>query len=251
MDEVYKANQSTRRFVTPATNTFTLAKDAGNDLQMVGGTFNITFNPATGETKLETVEYNWSDNVYVVGSIINQAGEQHRWKNDEMAPLAHKGNGLYEGVVTFYRDDKENMYPNFTIFSCRSNTSTIPYSTATRGGWNEGRYGSDENKLILENGVSLGDLIRGADRKWYMNWPEDSTEETQKYLISFDMNHNTVTTRILQGDLNGDTKIDIADAVTVLDYMAASNNDPKADLNGDGKVDIADFVTVLDIMARQ
>ena len=251
MDEVYKANQSTRRFVTPATNTFTLAKDTGNDLQMVGGTFNITFNPATGETKLETVEYNWSDNVYVVGSIINQAGEQHRWKNDEMAPLAHKGNGLYEGVVTFYRDDKENMYPNFTIFSCRSNTSTIPYSTATRGGWNEGRYGSDENKLILENGVSLGDLIRGADRKWYMNWPEDSTEETQKYLISFDMNHNTVTTRILQGDLNGDTKIDIADAVTVLDYMAASNNDPKADLNGDGKVDIADFVTVLDIMARQ
>ena len=53
------------------------------------------------------------------------------------------------------------------------------------------------------------------------------------------------------GDLNGDGKVDIADAVTVLDYMAASSNAPEADLNGDGKVDIADFVTVLDIMANQ
>ena len=53
-----------------------------------------------------------------------------------------------------------------------------------------------------------------------------------------------------EGDLNGDEKVDIADAVTVLDFMAAGSNDPAADLNGDGKVDIADFVTVLDIMAE-
>ena len=55
----------------------------------------------------------------------------------------------------------------------------------------------------------------------------------------------------INGDLNGDGKVDIADAVTVLDVMASGSNDPAADLNGDGKVDIADFVTVLDIMAGQ
>ena len=55
----------------------------------------------------------------------------------------------------------------------------------------------------------------------------------------------------ISGDLNGDGKVDIADAVTVLDVMASGSNDPAADLNGDGKVDIADFVTVLDIMAQQ
>ncbi len=251
MDEVYKANQSTRRFVTPATTTFTLAKGAGNDLQMVGGEFNVTFNPATGETKVETVSYNWSDNVYVVGSIINQAGQKHRWKNDEMAPLAHKGNGLYEGIVTFYRDSVENYYPNFTIFSCRSNTAVVPYATTTRGGWNEGRYGSDENKLILEDGVALGDLIRGADRKWYMNWNESSLEETQRYLISFDMNHNTIVTRNLYADLNLDGKTDIADAVAILEVMARDEYSTAADLNGDGKVDIADFVAVLETMAKQ
>ena len=249
MDEVYKVDQSTRRFVTPATGSFTLTKGAGNDLQTVGGTFNVTINPATGETKFEAVEYNWHDKVFVVGSVINQAGQKHRWKNDEMVPLSHKGDGVYEGVVTFYRDSLENMYPNFTIFSCRSNTGTIPYSTTTRGGWNEGRYGSDVNKLILENGVAQGDLIRGADRKWYMNWPEGVTEETQKYHISFDMNHNTLTVRVQQGDLNGDTKVDIADAVTILNIMASGEYNADADVNHDDKVDIADFVTILNIMA--
>ncbi len=53
-----------------------------------------------------------------------------------------------------------------------------------------------------------------------------------------------------EGDLNGDEKVDIADAVTVLNFMADGSNNPDADLNEDGKVDIADFVTVLNLMAE-
>ena len=56
---------------------------------------------------------------------------------------------------------------------------------------------------------------------------------------------------LVEGDLNGDGKVDIADAVAVLEVMAKDGNDPEADLNGDGKVDIADFVAVLEIMAKQ
>ena len=250
MDEVYKADQSTRRFVTPAVNSFTLTKNASNDLQMVGGEYNVTFNPADGSVVLDLVgEYPWHDNVYVVGSIIDINGEQHRWKNDEMAALAHKGNGVYEGVVTFFQDPNEGLNPNFTIMSCRSTSGSLAHSTQTRSGWNEGRYGSDENKLVLENGVPAGDLIRGLDRKWYMNWDERCTGETLKYLITFDMNRNTVVTVSMQGDVNDDEKVDIADAVTVLNAMAGQEVMGNADVNGDGKVDIADFVTVLNIMA--
>ena len=54
-----------------------------------------------------------------------------------------------------------------------------------------------------------------------------------------------------EGDLNGDSKVDIADAVTVLNIMAAGEYNAEADVNGDKKVDIADFVTVLNIMAAQ
>ena len=53
------------------------------------------------------------------------------------------------------------------------------------------------------------------------------------------------------GDLNGDDKIDIADAVSVLNIMAAGGYSTAADVNGDGKVDIADFVSILNIMAAQ
>jgi biopolymer transport protein ExbD len=51
------------------------------------------------------------------------------------------------------------------------------------------------------------------------------------------------------GDLNDDGKVDIADAVSVLNIMAASEYNAAADLNNDEKVDIADFVSVLNIMA--
>jgi len=54
-----------------------------------------------------------------------------------------------------------------------------------------------------------------------------------------------------KGDLNGDGKTDMADAVSVLNLMAEGSDDSAADLNGDGKVDIADFVSVLNLMAEQ
>jgi len=55
----------------------------------------------------------------------------------------------------------------------------------------------------------------------------------------------------ITGDLNGDGKVDIADAVSVLNIMAAGDYNKAADLNNDGKIDIADFVSVLNIMAAQ
>ena len=63
------------------------------------------------------------------------------------------------------------------------------------------------------------------------------------------MNRNTVVTVSMQGDVYDDEKVDIADAVTVLNAMAGQEVMGNADVNGDGKVDIADFVTVLNIMA--
>ena len=55
----------------------------------------------------------------------------------------------------------------------------------------------------------------------------------------------------VDGDLNGDNKVDIADAVSVLNIMASGAYDAKADLNNDQKIDVADFVSVLNIMAAQ
>ena len=62
---------------------------------------------------------------------------------------------------------------------------------------------------------------------------------------------NGIGTAAASGDLNNDGKVDIADAVAVLNIMAAAGYTDEADLNHDGKVDIADFVSILNIMAAK
>ncbi len=93
-----------------------------------------------------------------------------------------------------------------------------------------------------------------------INWFQTLGEDTYPMLFDtslrvwFDEANGTYTNvepGNNKGDLNGDGKIDIADAVTVLDIMAAGEYSAAADLNGDQKVDIADFVSILDIMAAQ
>ena len=54
----------------------------------------------------------------------------------------------------------------------------------------------------------------------------------------------------LQGDVNGDGAVDVADISSIITVMAESSNDPKADVNGDGSVDVADISNVISIMAQ-
>lgn len=55
----------------------------------------------------------------------------------------------------------------------------------------------------------------------------------------------------MEGDLNNDGKVDIADGVCVLESMAKNKYEELIDFNDDRKVDIADFVAILEIMAKQ
>ena len=55
----------------------------------------------------------------------------------------------------------------------------------------------------------------------------------------------------LNGDVNADGDITIADGVAVLNAMAGEAVPGNADVNGDGEVTIADFVAVLNAMAAQ
>ena len=105
---------------------------------------------------------------------------------------------------------------------------------------------------MLEDGVVVGDLIRGSDRKWYMNWDETKEGDTQKFLITFDMNNGTIIVNGgLKGDANADGTVDIADVTYILTLMANNAFDARSDVNGDGVIDIADVTNVLTIMANQ
>jgi hypothetical protein len=218
LESVYRCGDANRRFITPTNNTFTFV-DGGNDFQCIGGEFDIVLNTKTMTVEFKAVEYNWNDRAFVVGSVIDNAGEQHRWQNDEMCPLMHKGDGLYEGDVTFFMDPNhldEGEFLTFTIFTVRG--ATGPYDlnyTAKRSGWNEGRYGSSENAIRVQDGEVLTDLLRGADRQWWMVW--DNENDTQSYHITFDMNVGSVSIKKNIDDPDG---INIIDPSTNFDFAS-------------------------------
>lgn len=111
------------------------------------------------------------------------------------------------------------------------------------------RFGVAGNTLVLAEGEDATDCTRDISANTgYIVYGENILKNADTN--SFDL-VITAGRPAQKGDLNGDEKVDIADAVTVLNIMAAGTNDAEADLNGDGKVDIADFVTVLNIMAEQ
>ena len=63
----------------------------------------------------------------------------------------------------------------------------------------------------------------------------------------------TFTYTILRHDVNGDSKVDVADISSVIDAMAGGSagvSPAEADVNGDGAVDVADIASVIDKMAE-
>ena len=59
-------------------------------------------------------------------------------------------------------------------------------------------------------------------------------------------------TQPVEGDVNGDNAVDVADIASIISIMAtgsAGDSPASADVNGDGTVDVADIATVISIMA--
>ena len=54
---------------------------------------------------------------------------------------------------------------------------------------------------------------------------------------------------VVEGDVNGDNTVNVADIGNIIDVMATSADNKAADVNKDGTVNVADIATVIDIMA--
>lgn len=200
-DQSFRSNQPYRRFVTPERNSHPLIAGAAQDYQMTGAEMRVILNPADSTVVFEPIRYMWSDRVFVCGSIIDKEGKEHRWKNDEAAPLEHKGNGLYAGTVRFFEDYIYPGYATFLIMASRSTLEDVEYSTVVRPGWLEASYTAVANEYVLTDGKFADDLVRGYgnNHRFCLEWTAGA--EPADYYVVFDMNAGTLLVTDATGDV--------------------------------------------------
>ena len=166
---------------------------------MIGAKMRVTVNPADSTVVFDPIEYAWHDRVFVCGSIINKDGTEHRWKNDEMAPLEHKGDGLYVGKVRFFEDYVYPGYATFIIMASRSTLEEVENSTVTRPGWLEASYASAENDCYLTLDEMKYDLVRGWGNQHRMRFEWPAGDGPTDYLVVFNMNTRSIGVKLDDG----------------------------------------------------
>ena len=198
-DQTFKSNQQYRRFVTPAYNSHPLIAGAGQNYQVIGAEMRVTLNPKDSTVVFDPIEYAWHDRVFVCGSIINNEGKEHRWKNDEMAPLNHVCDGLYVGTVRFFEDYVYPGYATFLIMASRSTLDEVENSTATRPGWLEASYATAINDSILTLNEMTGDLVRGWGNQHRLRFEWPTGDGPTDYLVAFNMNTRSIGLKVDDG----------------------------------------------------
>ena len=174
------------------------------------------------------------------------------------------------GGVCGWRDATLNVKNTLILSEYDLAPEPASYATAivSRNGYTDGGnvfYAASANRegCIVQSTLATDEQLASGEICYKLNgdqsvinWWQTLGEDEHPMLFGdhkqvWFVNGQYTNDEPIEGDLNGDGKVDIADAVSVLDIMAASGYDAAADLNGDGKVDIADFVAILDIMAQQ
>jgi hypothetical protein len=191
--------------------------------------------------------------VYTEPLVVTINGETSEPQTAEIT-VVDNGNGTINFVLqNFFLSSGEEQMPVGNV--CVEN---IPVTTGTDGL----QYFAFEGPITIQPGTIEGvDMWMGPMIGEIPLKLEGKMNE-EKLFVTIDIDMQAMLQQVIsvqlgtddfgiKGDLNGDTKVDIADAVTVLNAMAGDNPESKYDVNEDGKVDIADFVAVLEIMAKQ
>ena len=187
-----------------------------------------------------TVKSDWGFAAGFIGSIMSYADIQNCYTN--AAVLGHSGMDMIGYVGS-----------NFTMqrsYSAGKANGSQAYDLTD---WPTSISGPHPTLIdvLFYDGTNQEEICDIAN-KWE-GWNENGTIGNGWPLLQWQVqrgDHAALCGFGTAGDLNGDGKIDIADAVTVLKSMAENPEDKKYDVNGDGKVDIADFVTILKLMAE-
>ena len=130
-------------------------------------------------------------------------------------------------------------------------TATLNGCTALEGVSTLTMNGTLRIVLTTSNTLQVGDSIRIFKANSFKGTPKfdfqggidwDTTRISEGLLF--------VKSVGVEGDVNGDGTVDVADIASIISDMAGTEKYENADVNGDGTVDVADIAAVISIMAE-
>ena len=137
------------------------------------------------------------------------------------------------GTTTNYREIMTWLYEGTETSS--SSSATSPRVVIEPG----------ETKQVS---VTYNNLKEGVNYKVNINYSRQFGSWSGAWLGS----HSFTFQSSVKGDANGDDAVDIADAVSIVNYVVGKPNtnfnEPAADVNNDGVVDIADAVHIVNFV---
>ena len=177
-------------------------------------------------------------------------------KNTALVLLGY--DGTYDFVLS--ADYYEQINSNSLNPGEKAGVNTIPMknnalryhyrfiATGDKVGFERNRDESTEVELASKDEVYL--TVNGNENHFFGHW---NWETDDKKWISWagdaisDYHEKPADT--IEGDVNGDGSVDVADISAIISNMAGTSSYDKADVNGDGTVDVADISAVITIMA--
>ena len=266
---------------TPVTNCNRLG--VGSKYITGGSPVAVTYTPETNQLQLHnaTIEYNGDDKNFVAFRNDGVDGLDIRLDGNNVINTSgyvalqldggSSGNPVTTKITGDGKLDAKSSW--FAVRICSYNTLDIGESVqvkaeAPSSGIADNGLGNTGQTLIIRdnarveakgspsiqrlNTIQLEDGIKilkpaGAEIK------QDDTYGWGVYVGDNLTSEWVVFGETMKGDVNNDTKVDVADIATVLSVMAGTEKDTMkvklADVNDDDKVDVADVSTILSIMS--
>ena len=173
-------------------------------------------------------------------------------------------NSVYSGAKDWLKDNKWHYFT--AIF--QEETAKVYFDGELKNEWNCSLDGGSQMGLF-SNGAGLAYPCLGGNapgdaeindapfsfaRLLIKNSPMTTGEIKAQMLADFPgyeayQENNDNPEPQMQGDVNGDSVVDVADISGVISIMAEGRYNETADVNNDGTVDVADISAVISIMA--
>lgn len=230
-----------------------IVDQTGRVTGIAAGTCNITATTQDGSNKVANCEVRVISDYIYCGKTIAVAGS-----NGTLAVSLKNSTELT--AMQFELDLPDGVTVSEAALTSRKNGHSIDYALLGNGNYQFTVFSSSSKPFIGNDGVLINvvlsmpaEMEAGDYTLWQKNIELTTTAGHAVYIE--DRSSTLTVNDALLGDVNGDTKISITDAVGIVNYIlgnvSASFLPEAADVNGDGGISITDAVKIVNIILNQ